>query len=387
ATYASAATNVELESSKLLFGEIPLTSATTIDGRSTRQTSAICILILSTSSVFVRFWLNDPCRENLLNHLDSDDLVNLRLVSHDFSERAALHLFESITSTFRTSTFSKPARIETLSRIGRHVKTFTFRMLHTPETFLPQIVNPQTGEQMKFNYQPQVGSTQKGRARDKKSKYGSWEMQDLLLKQYPPLFHAATNVPAFVSAFFVLTNLTHLKISCPGFNTAHRNSRSTVDYALISIRIAVERGSLHSLSSLSLHPLYPGGLLYIYPVRSFGSTPSSAEQWGQVRRLSICMDFNPSSSLRIRPQSLEHLRILQAYLQAFSRTLTCLSFRWEGSRGPSPLSLDTEPCMFSVQDECVHPSMRGCTSGLPTLIFPRLRYMNLKNVVMDAGQI
>jgi hypothetical protein len=354
-----------------------------------RSNNSICNLVLSTSSVFLRFWLKDQCRDNLLEHLESEDLASLRLVCHDFKSRAAPQLFASITSTFKTSTFSKPARIEALSRIGRHVKTFTFHMPHTPDTFLPPIVCPETGSEKKFNYEPQIQNPQNGPAKDKAPKYGSWEMQDLLIKQYPPLFHAATNVPAFVAAFSELTNLTSLKISCPGFHNAPRNSRSAVDYALISLRIAVERAPLYTLSSLSLHPIHPGGLLYLHPMHGFGSTPSSAKRWGQIRHLSICMESIPlsTSSPRIRTQSLEHLRILHAYLRTLSRGLTRLFFRWKGARGPSPLSLDREPCMLPVQEECMHPSMRGQVRGPRPLKFERLRYMELENAEMDSVQI
>ncbi|KAH7391049.1 hypothetical protein DE146DRAFT_619093 [Phaeosphaeria sp. MPI-PUGE-AT-0046c] len=371
-SYASAATSVSRTSSKLLFGEIPLTPATTIDGR-----------------FFLRFWLSDNCRDNLLGQLETEDLSNFRLVCHDFSSRAAPQLFESVTCTFKTSTFSKPARVEALSRIGRHVKTFTFHMPHSPETFLPPIIDPMTGEEKKFNYEPQVQNPQNGPAKDKTPKYGSWEMQDLLVKQYPPLFHAATNVPAFVAAFSELINLAHLKISCPGFNNAPRNCRSAVDYALISLRIAIERAPLYSLSSLSLHPIHPGGLLYLHPMHGFGSTASSAKRWGQIRRLSICMESIPfsSSSMRIRAQSLEHLRILHAYLHTLSRGLTRLFFRWKGARGPSPLSLDKEPCMLPIHEENMHPSMRGTVRGPRPLKFSRLRYMELENAVMDSAQI
>jgi hypothetical protein len=339
--------------------------------------------------VFLRFWLNDQCRDNLFEHLESDDLANLRLVCHDFSSRAAPRLFESVTSTFKTSTFTKPARIEALGRIGGHVKTFTFHMPHTPDTFLPPIVDPETGAEKQFVYEPQVQNPQNGPAKDKAPKYGSWEMQDLLIKQYPPLFHAATNVPAFVAAFSELINLAHLKISCPGYDNAPRHSRSAIDYALISLRIAIERAPLYSLSSLSLHPIHAGGLLYLHPMQGFGSTPSSAKRWGQIRRLSICMDSVPfsSSSMRVRAQSLEHLRILHAYLRTLSRGLTRLFFRWKGERGPSPLSLDREPCMLPVQEECMHPSMRGEVKGPRPLKFPRLRYMELENAVMDSTQI
>ncbi|KAL5113804.1 hypothetical protein ACEQ8H_008305 [Pleosporales sp. CAS-2024a] len=388
-SYASAATSVSRTSSKLLFGEIPLTPATTMDGPSTRANGSICNLLLSTSSVFLRFWLNDACRDNLLEHMESEDLASLRLVCHDFSSRAAPPLFASVTSTFKASTFSKPARIDALSRIGRHIKTFTFHMPHDPDTFLPPIIDPVTGDEKKFNYEPQIQNPQNGPAKDKTPKYGSWEMQDLLVKQYPPLFHAATNVPAFVAAFSELTNLTYLKISCPSFGPAPRNCRSVVDYALISLRIAVERAPLYSISSLSLHPIHPGGLLYLHPMHGFGSTASSAKRWSQIRRLSICMSSIPvhSTSSRIRAQSLEHLRILHAYLRTLSRGLTHLFFRWKGARGPSPLSLDKEPCMLPLPTEMLHPAQRGQIRGPRPLQFPRLGIMELENAIMDSIQI
>jgi hypothetical protein len=265
-------------------------------------------------------------------------------------------------------------------------------MPHTTDTFLPPIVCPETGSEKRFNYEPQMQDPHNGPAKDKAPKYGTWEMQDLLVKQYPPLFHAATNVPAFVAAFSELTNLTHLKISCPGFDNAPRNARSAVDYALISLRIAVERAPLYTLSSLSLHPIHPGGLLYLHPMHGFGSTPSSAKRWAQIRRLSICMESIPlsSSSPRIRAQSLEHLRILHAYLRTLSRGLTRLFFRWKGTRGPSPLSLDKEPCMLPnhIQDSSTHPSLRSNQAQGPrSLRFSRLKYMELENAVMDSCQI
>jgi len=340
----------------------------------------------------LRFWLNDTCRDNLLECLEPEDLSNLRLVCHDFSSKAAPRLFESLTLTFKTSSFTKPARTDALSRIGHYVKTFTFHMPHGPESFLPPIIDPETGAERQFIYEPQVQSPQVGPAKDKAPKYGSWEMQDLLIKQYPPLFHAATNIPAFVAAFSGLVNLAHLKVSCPGSGDAPRHRKSAVDYALISLRIAVERAPLYGLSSLSLHPIHPGGLLYLHPIHGFGSNPSSARRWGQIRKLSICMDSIPlaSPSTRTRAQSLEHLRILHAYLRTLSRSLTHLFFRWKGTRGPSPLSLDKESCMLPAPnppESYLHPSLRGQTIRPRPLQFPRLRYMTLEKALMDSAQI
>ncbi|CAI6339456.1 unnamed protein product [Periconia digitata] len=387
-SYASAATTSSRSSSKLLFGEIPLSPATTIDGRSTRSNSSICNLVLSTSSAFLRFWLNDACRDNLLAHVETEDLPDLRLVCHDFSARAAPFLFESMTVTFKPSSFSKPARVEALKRIGRHVKTFTFHMPHSQDTLLPPIIDPETGAEKQFLYEPQLQVPQHVIGQEKTPKYGTWKMTNLLIAQYPPLFHAATNVPAFVSAFSELINLTHLKISCPGYDIAPRHRRTVVDYALISLRIAVERAPMYSLSSLSLHPIHPGGLLYLHPMHGFGSTPSSAKRWSQIRNLSICMESLPiATTQKANMQSLEHLRILHAYLRTLSRGITRLFFRWKGARGPSPLSLDKEPCMLPVEEECMHPSMRGQVRGPRPLRFSRMRHMELENAVMDSAQI
>ncbi|KAF2634227.1 hypothetical protein P280DRAFT_414251 [Massarina eburnea CBS 473.64] len=392
-SYGSAATTVSRASSRLLFGEIPLTPATTVSGRSTRANSPICNLVLSTSSSFLRFWLNDDCRDNLLAHMEKEDLPKCRLVCHDFANRAAPFLFESLTVTFKPSSFSKPARIEALNKIGQHVKTFTFHMPHAQDALLPPIIDPVTGEEKQFIYEPQLqtlpNSSTPGVRTEKTPKYGTLEMTNLLISQYPPLFHAATNVPAFVSVFSELINLAHLKISCPGYDTnAPLHRRTAVDYALISLRIAVERAPMYSLHSLSLHPIHAGGLLYLHPMHGFGSTPSSAKRWSQIRRLSICMDSLPSSaSPRARTQSLEHLRILHAYLRTLSSSLTRLFFRWKGNRGPSPLSLDKEPCMLPIEESSMHPSMRGTVRGPRPLRFPRLRKMELENAIMDSSQI
>ncbi|KAF2494011.1 hypothetical protein BU16DRAFT_562966 [Lophium mytilinum] len=383
-SHGSQASKASRASSKLLFGEIPLTPASA-DGRSHRSNSSICNLVLSTSSSFLRFWLNDTCRNALLEEVPKEELSNVRLVCHDFATRATPFLFQDVSITFKPSTFTKPARMAALERVGRHVKTLTFNMPHTSETFLPPLVDPLTGEHRPFLYEPQVHPPNTLAGKVKQPKYGSWEMTDLLIKQYPPLFHAATNIPAFIRAFSLLPALSHLKISCPGQETAQRYRRSTVDYALISLRIAIERAHLPQLTTLSLLPIHPGGLLYLQPMLAFGSTPRSSRRWAQIRKLAIHMDSFPFA----QKSRTEHLRILHAYLRAFAPTLTRLFFRWRGERGPSPLSLDREPCMQpptppgSSHSAQVKPQL----TGPRTLKFPRLRAMELENALMDSSQI
>ncbi|KAI9749870.1 MAG: hypothetical protein M1815_002223 [Lichina confinis] len=300
-------------------------------------------------SAFLRFWWNDQTRQTFLDRVPTDDLVSLRRACHDFSVRAAPVLFADLTVTFRASTFSKPARMAALERIGHHVRTLTFRMPHTTETFLPPLLDPTTGEERVFVYQPQkatggVCASPVKRPASAEPKYGSWEMTDLLTQQYGPLFHAATNVPAFVRALTAMSSVAHLKVCCPGQEPSQRYRRSAVDYALISLRIAVERAPLTSLRRLSLTPVHPGAILYLRSGMGLGALPNSGRRWAQIRHLTIHMD---SWGFGAPHAATDHLKLLHHYLLSFSASLRSVSFRWIGAKGPCPFTLDTEPLLLS----------------------------------------
>lgn len=209
------------------------------------------------SSAFLQFWWTGRTRESFLSHLDNEELASLRLVCHDFSVRAAPRLFDDLKMTFKTSLFTKPARMAALNRIGHHVRAFTFNMPHSAETFLPPLLDPTTGEEETFIYEPYVQSSRDSASRLSNPTYGSWEMTDMLVKQYSPLFHAAANIPSFIRAFSAMPGLKHLIISCPGQEAGQRYRRSIVDYALISLRIAVERSKLDALSSFRYSAFMP----------------------------------------------------------------------------------------------------------------------------------
>lgn len=352
--------------------------------------SATCNLVLSSSPAFLRFWFSEGCRDSFLSHIAKEDLSSFRLVCHDFKARAAPHLFEELSVTFKASTFTKPSRVFALDRIGRHVKTLTFSIPHTNQTFLPPLINPMTGEELPFVYEPQVQAPRKGSRDASEDRYGSFELADALVKQYPPLFHAATNVPSFIRAFNSLPNLSHLKISCPGQEQCMRYRRSVVDYALISLRIAVERASLRDLDTLSLLPIHPAGLFYLQPQMSIGASPGALRRWSQIKKLAVHMDSFPFDNAH--PTS--HLRILHSYLRAFAPHLTRLLFRWRGDMGPSPFSLDREPCMYERPSSSSSSSSSGsdstsansCRMPRP-LKFPKLRFMELENAIMDSCQV
>ncbi|MCJ1479559.1 hypothetical protein MMC13_008245 [Lambiella insularis] len=253
-------------------------------------------------------------------------------------------------------------------------------MAHGPDTFLPPLLDCVTGEEITFVYEPCL-PTQTSAARLGVPTYGSWEMTDLLVKQYPPLFHAAANVASFIKAFSTLSNLEHLKISCPGQERAHRYRRSTVDYALISLRIAVERNSLPDLDTLSLLSVHPGAVHYLNPVMGFGALPNSARRWRQIRKLAIHMDTIPYSN----NDPTDHLKLLHSYLQTFSCSVRRLVFRWNGPKGPFPLSLGSEPCLINPSPHLACP--RRCHLALRPLKFARLRFMEVENALLDASQV
>ncbi|KAI9682886.1 MAG: hypothetical protein M1829_006322 [Trizodia sp. TS-e1964] len=293
------------------------------------------------ASAFLQCWWDPRVREALLSHLPSRDLKSLRLACHDFSIRAAPVLFEELSVSFCASTFTRPSRMAALERIGSHIRTLNFRMDHTPSTFLPPLLDPVTGEEQIFIYEPQLAQP-KSRGRSRQPKYGSWEMTDLLTKQYGPIFHAATNVPAFIRAISAMPYLKHVKISCAGQDPTQRHRRSTVDYALISLRIAIERAPLEQLTTLSLLPIHPAGILYLRSTQGFGATPSSPKRWKQIKKLAIHMDgWNFSAS-----RGNDHLKILHDYLRSLSPNVERLFFRWKGGKGPSPFTLDSEPCLL-----------------------------------------
>ncbi|KAI9699899.1 MAG: hypothetical protein M1820_006961 [Bogoriella megaspora] len=359
-------------SKRLLFGEIE-----SVTSLSSGSIASKCNLVLASSSAFVRFWLSDNCRERLLSCFEKPELAAVRLVCHDFSVRAAAPLFEDLSVTFKSSTFTKPAKIAALERIGHHARSFSFNVPHTEETFLPPLIDPSTGEERVLAYVPQLPSPEN--IRNKDPKYGSWEISDLVVKQYPPLFHAATNVSSFIRAFSSIPFVKHIKISCPGQVASERDRRSVVDYALVSLRIAVERAQLRSLNTLTLSPIHPAGLFYLKPALNFGSTPGSARRWTQIEHLTIHLD-----SFKVEGKAAtDHLRAVHTYLRGFSSSLVCCSFRWNGRRGLDPFTLETEA---AIQPEATeHPLARN--RRVAPLRFPKLSHMEVENATMDASQI
>ena len=334
-----------------------------------------------SSSAFIPFWLCDRPRDTFLSYVPKDDLLSLRLACYDFSVRAAPNLFKEITVTFREKIFTKPVRMAALNRIGHHVQTLKFTIPHSAKTFLPPLVD-KLGVEVPFVYEPYIGSITDSATCRSTPIYGSWEMNDLLVKQYPPLFHDSAKVLAFMQAFSATPNLKHLDVSCPGQPSEERQRRSVVDYALISMRIAVERCNLSCLDTLSLSPIHPGAMQYLNPSSGPGVNPRSTKRWRQIRQLNIQMDIIESGS------PVDHLKFLHSYLQNFAPTLTEFNFRWQGSserKGPCPVSLATETCVQTISRS--HECRETCELPLPCLRFEKLRDTQIMNIFPDSPQI
>jgi hypothetical protein len=336
--------------------------------------------VLSDSSTFLRFWLTDGSRETLISHLPKQDLAKLRLVCHDFSVRAAPSLFQDLSITFKTSTFTKPARLAALDRLGFHVETLKFTLPHTPETFLPPLVEPETGEELSFTYTPQIEPPSLRRP-----KYGDEGTTEILTKQYPPLFHAATNVSAFVRGFSAFNNLTHLKIACPGYDPSQRFRRSTVDFALISLRIAVERNCLNALDTLTLSPIHTSGILHLSPLLGYGATPGSARRWRRIKHLNIQCHTPLSRSSK---SQLDGLRLLQTYLTNFQHNLESFDFRWQGEKGPLPFARPRSSSADTSQHPAHVTQRSPARKPLPqTFFFPKLSQINLENIATTSSDL
>lgn len=335
------------------------------------------------SSAFARFWQTDLTREAFLDCVTRDDLCALRLVSHDFADLVATQLFQSIQVNFNINSFSRRFRMLALDRIGHHVKNFHFNLPHSEDTFLPPLIDPETYAEVSFQYDPQPPQASRPSSSSSESsscKYGSWEINDLLVRQYPPLFHAATNVTSFTRALAAMPFLRTLTISCPDQPAGQRYRRSAVDYALISLRLAVEAANPPFLDTLSLDPIHPSAVFYLRPHQGIGTGPASTRVWNRIQHLDIKMvNFvTPDEE-----DSTDHLKIMHTYLNHF-RNMHTLAFTWLGKPGPCPLSLDAEPCTS-------RPSSLGpVTSTIPAcrpMKFRRLRSMKLENAILDASQV
>ncbi|THV68451.1 hypothetical protein D6D28_06686 [Aureobasidium pullulans] len=368
-TAFSASSSASPPGSRLLFGEI--NSSCNQSFRSARST---CGLILCPNPSLLEFWNTAACREALLHMLSRSDISALRSVCHGISERVTVEAFSSINITFRTRTFSKSARLSALQIIGRHIREVTFRLPRGLEATLPPLIDPWTGEQKEFAWKPSCAQGHDTTSKNKESRYGDTETTELLIRQYPPLFHAATNFQSFAQAMSYLSSLEHLKVSCPGTVGQDTQSRGTdiTEIVVTSLRLAVEQAKLKHLNTLTLSHVYHTDIMALSPL-AMGSHPGSARRWSNVRVLDISMYSPPPSQANS-----DQVKLLREYIRGF-KALRKFSFRWSGARGPSPLP------EIPAEQKHTHPALRTASSCAP--IFPNLEYLYINNAIMSAPQV
>ncbi|PNS15212.1 Glucose-repressible alcohol dehydrogenase transcriptional effector [Sphaceloma murrayae] len=377
-------------SARLLFGEI---DASSLSSSSTTLTN--CTVVRSTNASFLRFWHSDECRDAFLSYLDQRSLTSLRLVSLDVSSRLAPLCFDTITNTFRANTFAKRSRMRALERIGRHVRAFKLVLPYGFEQVLPPLIDTETGEEKNFTYTPvRPGSSASSHGKTREPKYGDWETTDLLVRQYPPLFHAAANSASFVQCLAALPNMSQLTIEGRGDDFHIRgHHRNISDFALVSLRAALENSPIHSLTQICLQDLPASAMKYLNPAIS---SQSSVFDWcSHVGHMSASIKSieEPSSD-----QSSE-IAIVQDYLRNF-RNLESLSFAWSGKPGPLPLGrsllLVSRPSQ-SMQGarRPSHPALRrhasssNATRGQEraSMHFPQLVSLSLHNMTSSADEM
>ncbi|RMY76318.1 hypothetical protein D0863_02054 [Hortaea werneckii] len=352
--------------SKLLFGEIDTGSEQSLENY-----ASICDFVQCESSTFLRFWLDDGCRETFLSFLPKEDLKAFRLTCHGISARAAPQLFRDLHITFRTNTFTKPAKMAALDCIGHHVRKLSFEFPQTAELALPPLVDPTTGTEMAFTYIPRVE-----RPNTQNPKYSDLATTEALTRQYPALFHASTNTTAFVRALPALPNLEHLAIDCPGYGSRTKGGRNTVEFALMSLRFGVERINCHALQSLSVSAMNPSGLQYLMPHAGYGTTPASTRVWSRIQHLTLRL---------VTQGDRKEQAMLHRYLRGFHEGLITLNICWEGQRGPFPVT--GLPHTAVIKAKADRKSYRDQTAVYPSTRFPRLKQLKICNAQTSAAEI
>lgn len=330
---------------------------------------------------------SDYIKDSLFPHLSTSDVCAIRKASSACCNLVTKRLFTRIHVTFTAATFTRPSRIAALGRIGHHVEHLTFHFAHSEATFLPPLVHPLTGDEIAFSYKPH---TSMGSALTR-PKYANTELGEILTQQYPPLFHAATNVPSFIYAIGHIPNMRHLTIRCPGQDPRERYRRDIVDYALISLRIAVERAPITKLNKLSLSSLHPSAFNYLRYINGIGSVPSASRRWQQINKLHISVEawdfYGPSPGL-------DHLKVIDDYIRNFAQGLEKLTFAWIGAKGPCPIALSADPLFAPPRStKKLFHEVTSPMSPLPTrpprspIHFPKLRYLQIRNATMNSPQL
>lgn len=259
------------------------------------------------------------------------------------------------------------------------------------EGVLAPLVDPWTGRERAFVFPPppsphednDAGGRRRKRA-ERGPRYGDWETTALLIKQYPSLFHAAADIGGFEEMMSGIVNLRSLTVRCTGTDGLGGGGgggagggwmKTTVEYALVSLSLALETAKMESLTRLSLLHVHVRGLRALSSTRRNDQGRASSRDWRRnVRRLEMTVLSDPGSGSR-------DSTTLHEFLIGFSG-LQKFDFRWEGERDSSPMPL------YRTSDTACHPATRRThryqQHDTP---FPLLTHLVIDNAIMSAKQI
>lgn len=264
-----------------------------------------------------------------------------------------------------------------MQRIGHHIKEVAFHLPKTMDTTLPPLIDPWTGEQKEFAWKPSAAQSRDAGTSSKQARYDDTEIAELLTRQYPPLFHAATNVQSFVNTMSSLINLQHLKISrrrVDETTSCRAQGVDIMEVALTSLLYAVERAKLKHLDTITLSNLWHTDIVALSSL-VMRASPGSAKRWSNVHVLDVSMTSGINSSIKN-----DQLKLLREHIRGY-KGLRRFTFRWIGTRGPSPLP------ELVLEQKNLHPAFREASPSSSMALFPHLEYLTLSNVIMSAPQI
>lgn len=327
---------------------------------------------------FLCLWQDEHIREVIFQLLPKEDICNVRLASSVCCKVTTRRLFLRANVSFNPNTFTKQYRIEALSRIGHYIEHLTFLFPYCGATFLPPLID-ETGREISFLYTPNTSTAAKFTSEES-------DLRKILTDQYPPLFHAACNVPSFINALRNMPNIRHITIKTPGQRPEERYRRGIVDYALSSLRVSMERAPLPKLMKLSLSSVHPSAFVYLRHVPGFGCIPSAGKRWKQIRKLHISVEAwnfdGPSPGL-------DHLKIIEDYICSFSGCLEKLTFTWLGRKGPCPIALAQHPLFTppGSSQKLIEEVAPPASSKRKPIKLRKLRNLSLHNATLSVPQV
>ncbi|KAI5797398.1 hypothetical protein DFH27DRAFT_612102 [Peziza echinospora] len=310
-------------------------------------------------------------RKKVFSHLFSRDFRTLRLVSPKLRKLSNKATFSSIVIRFHVSTFNKH-RLAILEGIGHHVRELNFIFSHTERTHMYPVLDPNTRKQISVTFDPSTN-----RETNKGSVFGDRQLDDLALQNYGIIIFAAIDHAAFTQAIKSMKKLVSIRISCPGYPMGQPGQRSIVDYALWSLRIALERARPEGLRKLILSPVHLSGIQYLLP----GTFPAeesveSKEVWNSIS--SLTMDLSSWRQLATSGDDLVYatnLGFLHQFLE-HSKNIKQFEFSWMGGgKSVCPLTLDT--LLYTEASGISAPSHRPLT-------FPRLASVKIRNIAVES---